>query len=230
MSTIRYYAPAGVQQFPINGVMMNVGAAGYIEADIEHAPDFLRAGFTPRTEQSVVVEDGVVIANIIPRTGTLAALMALAGGNGEIAVPTDTDKLVVQFPGGTKAIGSLYANATNVYASGDSTAPEDFPVYCGFRPKMILAFGGCAVVPKFSIGYATDPGNQLNMTQDGSGINGGAFQSMLEFTAGAAGYGFMTLLSVDDIGYTIRITYGGGGATPPDAITHPFQGNFIALG
>jgi hypothetical protein len=48
---------------------------------------------------------GNAIANIIPRTGTLASLLALDGGNGEISVATDVQALVRHngTPGGAVA-------------------------------------------------------------------------------------------------------------------------------
>lgn len=119
MPQIKFYAPAGVNSATLSdGTNLQV-ADNYVSADSSFALELLRAGFTPVTEDALVVtrdSSGVVIlmgadgtkyaaipldvggnaiANVNHRTGTLAALLALDGGVGEISVATDTKALVL---------------------------------------------------------------------------------------------------------------------------------------
>jgi hypothetical protein len=82
---------------------------------------------------SVVVTDvdGNLQANVIPRVGSLASLLTLAGANGEIAVANDSQSLVVQFPQGTKAIGgiapaNIATGVAGLFPAGDTA--YTFPV------------------------------------------------------------------------------------------------------
>lgn len=89
------------QALPLGG-----GGGGVTQADLN------ALGYAKNVAGGVVGlnAQNQAVANIIPRTGTLASLLALAGGTGEIASATDNPSLVVQFPpaaGGTQRIGPM---------------------------------------------------------------------------------------------------------------------------
>lgn len=118
MPQIRYYAPEGVNVVNLlEGDKPLFVKDGYITADSKFALELLKAGFTPIAKNGIVASGdasgnvvilksdgttlltidvlGNLIASVNHRTGTLAYLLGLSGGLGEIAVATDRDSLVV---------------------------------------------------------------------------------------------------------------------------------------
>ena len=88
----------------------------------------------PQTDGS-----GNIVANVIPRTGTLASLLALAGGNGEISSATDSAAIVkhngqagqaVAFYSGGGVNGIIAASAGNTTLTSGADTVVQF-VYAG---------------------------------------------------------------------------------------------------
>jgi len=90
--------------------------------------------------------NGNIIATVLNQVGALATLMDLSGNPGQIMVPNDsTENIVVQFPGGTKTIGSLrveYATAPGPLNAEANSIPRTFIVPCSFTPKLVFVFVG----------------------------------------------------------------------------------------
>ena len=79
---------------------------------------------------------GNILANVLHRTGTLASLLTLAGGNGEIGVATDVNALV-KYNGVAGQAVAFYRNRYSHIAAG--TANGGTPVVstltqCGINP------------------------------------------------------------------------------------------------
>lgn len=91
-----------------------------------------------------VDEAGNITASVVPRTGTLASLMALAGQTGEVASATDVAALVVQFAaaaGGTQAIMPAKFDAGSALLASITT-PVTHTYNLGFQPKLVVAVVG----------------------------------------------------------------------------------------
>ena len=89
------------------------------------------------TPNMVFNNQGNLVASIIPRLGTLASLMALVDGSGEIMVPNNDESLVVQFPSGTRKVGGgkFESNSLSVNLT---TTPQDIFLPCSFAPKAYI--------------------------------------------------------------------------------------------
>lgn len=118
---------------------------------------------------------GEIKLNIIPRTGTLAALMTLSGGAGEVAAATDAPA-IVKFTGsvgGAKAI-TAYDNTITVAGGGALSLKPDARriLISGASPTAVTLAAGYTSLQRLSL---VSEGATTITTADGSiafGVNG----------------------------------------------------------
>jgi hypothetical protein len=89
--------------------------------------------------------DGNAIANIVPRTNTLAALLAISGSLGEVMTPTDAKGVVVQNAasvGGTQRLKPLEVKHRGWIVPVLTTAEVIYTADVGFKPKLLYVLAG----------------------------------------------------------------------------------------
>ena len=114
-------APLGVTQADLgNGTKVSVSNTNTVTVDSQHVAHLLNQGFSaPALAGLILDSNGNLIAHVNHRTGTLAALLQLAGGDGEIGVATDVDAFV-RFNGVVGQAKAFFANEIESYEYVDS--------------------------------------------------------------------------------------------------------------
>lgn len=114
-------------------------------------------------------ENGDIVANVVPRTGTLSALMAVSGSLGELASATDVPAVVrlSGAPNGGKMI-TPFDGVTTVTLTGSSYGAQTWPCDCG---KLVVASAGgtdatTSISTTISNGYV--PGQKLEVYISGA--------------------------------------------------------------
>lgn len=177
-------------------------------------------------------------ANIIPRQDTLANLLAIASGDGEIAVATDTPALVVlanptavdfgripvsaltsTFPVADEGQGALTLLRVNSLHMSDFNSYEGFGITFSTLPNSLGAVGGIV----FSGGDSSGVGNAGGEIQ----INGGDNPNATE------GYGGSVIIQAGlggGAGVNGEVSLGVQGLGTGVAVTTAALGGAIAVG
>lgn len=163
---VTLYAPAGISRV-FAGDTAYIVTNGQVTVPDRFSAQLLNAGFTLSGGGGGVtvaaleaigygknVANGVLglnaaqeaVAKIVPRTNTLANLLALNDGNGEMAVAVDDNSLVVQFPasqGGTQRIRNPKFHAVAFAPTpGNYTNQIQEVSGLGLNPRFVIVIGG----------------------------------------------------------------------------------------
>lgn len=185
MPNIRFYAPNGVNYVSLPDEHLYPVIDGYITADSKYAVELLKAGFTPGTEKSVTLDkDNILVANVVPRTGTLAALLTAVtdAGIGEIASATDVDALVKYH---APNAGKAYYRSTKFGSATMRRSTSQTAIPTGTDTKLTL---NTAFVDPQAVCNAAN--NQINIPADVTHVK---VTAMVTWPGGSGTYRKLTL-------------------------------------